>query len=288
MKVKVKVKEKEKPRLLLVDDEQNVIKSLKRLLIDIDCKILTAESGEDGLKLFEDNIIQVVITDYRMPGMNGVEFLNKVKEKYPDSIRIVLSGYADAGAIVEAINLGHVYKFIPKPWDDHNLLTTVRDAFEKFWLQKENTELYAELSIKYKELQNLTKTLEDRVADRTRDMEAKNKALTVAQNILNYLPVGVIGIDSEATVVYMNKSLKKYIDIKNILLGESAKGMLAKEIYEQMMASIENQESYSIFLNEDQGIAFICSPLPEKAGVIGLFGHFDISKNENQISVMQS
>ncbi len=269
---------KEKLSLLLVDDEQNILKSLKRLLIDVDCKVLTAESGEDGLKLLESNNIQVVVSDYRMPGMNGVEFLNKVKEKYPDTIRIVLSGYADAGVIVEAINMGHVYKFIPKPWDDQNLLTTVKDAFERHWLQKENTELYGELSIKYKELQNLTKTLEERVSERTRDIEFKNKALTVAQNILNYLPVGVIGIDSEATVVYMNKSLSEFIDTKRLLLGESAKLGLEDNIFEMMMASLEEQKSFSLIINETQGFGIICSPLPDKSGVMGLLACFDILK----------
>ncbi len=268
---------KEKPSLLLVDDEQNILKSLKRLLIDVDCKIITAESGEAGLKLFENNTIQVVVSDYRMPGMNGVEFLNKVKEKYPDTIRIVLSGYADAGVIVEAINMGHVYKFIPKPWDDQNLLTTVKDAFERHWLQKENTELYGELSIKYKELQNLTKTLEERVSERTRDIEFKNKALTVAQNILNYLPVGVIGIDPSGTVVYINKALPEFIDTNKILLGESAELALDNNIFNMMMASMEEQKSYYTLLSENQRISTICSPLPNQSGVIGLFGCFDFS-----------
>ena len=269
---------KEKPKLLIVDDEKNILKSLKRLLIDIDCKIFKAESGEEGLELFEDNKFQVVISDYRMPGMTGVEFLSKVKEKYPDTIRIVLSGFADTGAIVEAINMGNIYKFIPKPWDDQNLLTTVKDAFEKYELQEENKRLYKKLKKNYSELKELTKTLEDRVSERTQDLEWKNKALTAAHNILNYLPIGVIGIDSSGTLVYMNKSISEFIDTKGLLLGESAELGLDNNISMMAMDSLEEQKSYSMTIDETQGFGVICSPLPNKSGVIGLFACFDLSR----------
>ncbi len=81
--------------LLIVDDESNVLKSLKRLLFETDYRVLTADSGNEGLKTFEnESSIQLVISDYRMPEMNGVEFLKRVKELYPDTIRIILSGYS--------------------------------------------------------------------------------------------------------------------------------------------------------------------------------------------------
>ena len=86
-------------KVLLVDDEPSILKSLKRLFIDTDYKFFTATSGEQGLELCEKEEFALIITDYRMPQMTGVEFLAKVKEKYPDTIRIVLSGYADVEAI---------------------------------------------------------------------------------------------------------------------------------------------------------------------------------------------
>ena len=118
-----------KHKILLVDDEPNVLKSLKRLFVETDYEIFTAESGEQGLEVCAKEKIALIISDYRMPRMNGVQFLTKVKEQFPRTIRIILSGYADVTAIVESINDGQVYKFLSKPWNDHDLLTTVQRSF---------------------------------------------------------------------------------------------------------------------------------------------------------------
>jgi len=102
-------------RILLVDDERNVIRALERLFIDDDYEIFTAASGDEGLAILAEEEVQLILADYRMEGMDGVEFLRRVYERWPDTIRIVLSGYADTGAVVGAINEGRVYKFIAKP-----------------------------------------------------------------------------------------------------------------------------------------------------------------------------
>ena len=173
--------------LLIVDDEPNVLKSLKRLLSNNDFNILTAPDAKEGLKALTTCDIHVVISDYRMPGLNGVEFLSQVKEKYPDTIRMILSGYADVTAVVEAINDGHVYKFMAKPWNDQEITTSIMRAFEQHQLIKENSILNSVLNDRNQELEDLAKSLEDEVIRRTRDLEIKNRALTVAQNILNLL-----------------------------------------------------------------------------------------------------
>ncbi|MEA2102015.1 MAG: response regulator, partial [Thermodesulfobacteriota bacterium] len=122
--------------ILCVDDEENVLKSLKRIFMDEeDYTIFTAICGQDGLDILEETPdIQIIVADYRMPGMNGVEFLQKVYEKWPDTIRIVLSGYADTASIVDAINKGHIYKFIPKPWNDDELMVTISNAIDRYLL----------------------------------------------------------------------------------------------------------------------------------------------------------
>ena len=133
-------------KILCVDDERNVLKALRRLFIDEEhYEIIVAESGEEGLEaLAEEKDVRLVISDYRMPGMTGVEFLAQVCEKWPDTIRIVLSGYADTSAVVEAINQGQIYKFIPKPWNDEDLKTTVSAALEHQELQRQNALLNEE------------------------------------------------------------------------------------------------------------------------------------------------
>ncbi|NVN98622.1 MAG: response regulator [Geobacteraceae bacterium] len=133
-------------KLLCVDDERNVLRALERIFMDDDYEILTAASGEDGLSIFAENPdISVVISDYRMPGMNGVEFLSQVCEKYPNTVRIVLSGYADTTSVVSAINEGQIYKFVSKPWSDEELRQTVAKAVESFALHQQNQRMAIEL-----------------------------------------------------------------------------------------------------------------------------------------------
>ncbi len=147
-------------KLLCVDDERNVLRAMERIFMDDDYEILTAASGEEGLTLFEENPgIQVVISDYRMPGMNGVEFLRQVFETYPDTVRIVLSGYADTASVVAAINEGQIYKFVAKPWNDEELRQTVAKAVESFALHHQNKELEKELDDLKRELAALKSTL---------------------------------------------------------------------------------------------------------------------------------
>jgi CheY-like chemotaxis protein len=115
--------------LLLVDDEPNVIHALKRLFRREGYRMLTAGSARDALELLAMEPVQVIISDQRMPEMSGVEFLSRVKDLYPDTIRIVLSGYSDINTVTEAINRGAIWKYFTKPWDDETLREEVRRAF---------------------------------------------------------------------------------------------------------------------------------------------------------------
>lgn len=116
--------------ILLVDDEINVLKALKRLFSESNYTVLTALSAKDGLQLLAQHPVQIIITDQRMPNMTGSEFLKKAKELFPDTVRMILSGYADFDAIKDAINEGAIYKFINKPWDDEQLVQYVNEAFQ--------------------------------------------------------------------------------------------------------------------------------------------------------------
>jgi len=137
----------EQVRILCVDDEVNVLQSLRRMFLDDDYELLTASSAAEGLEILKrEDPVQIVISDYRMPVMNGVDFFREVCAKWPDTVRIVLSGYADAAAIVAAINEGQIYKFVPKPWNDDELKVTVVNALEKYRLQKYNALLLDKLS----------------------------------------------------------------------------------------------------------------------------------------------
>jgi two-component system NtrC family sensor kinase len=213
--------------------------------------------------------VHLVISDYRMPGMNGVEFLAKVKEKYPATMRLILSGFADAGAVVEAINDGQVYKFMPKPWNDQELLTTIKRAFEQYDLQLENANLNTELHARNHTLEEMMSSLEKMVAERTRDIETKNKALKIAHNILDILPIGVVGVDLTEMVVYMNGSLEQYISTQGVALGSSARSFLDSNLMDVISETLNTGEQKVHFPNGDSCV--ICTPLPGQTGVIGTF-----------------
>jgi len=142
--------------ILLVDDEQNVLSSLKRVLEEDGYKILTAKSGLEGLKLLENNpSIQIIISDQRMPNMTGAEFLAQVKKLYPQTIRIILSGYSDFDAVKDAINEGSIYKYLNKPWDNDLMLSMVKDAFLAYANKNKSKEtIKKEAEAEVKRLQN--------------------------------------------------------------------------------------------------------------------------------------
>ena len=115
--------------LLILDDEPNILRSIKRLLRRDGYRIHLAETAEAALRVLAMHEIQVVLSDQRMPEMNGTEFLSRVKDMYPETIRIVLSGYTDIDSVTDAINRGSIYKFLTKPWDDEQLREQIRQAF---------------------------------------------------------------------------------------------------------------------------------------------------------------
>ena len=115
--------------VLLVDDEPNVLNALKRLLRRDGYRILTAGSAREGLEMLATHNVQVILSDQRMPGMSGTEFLSRVRELYPQTIRIILSGYTELESVIDAINRGAIYRFFTKPWNDDALRTDIRAAF---------------------------------------------------------------------------------------------------------------------------------------------------------------
>ncbi|MBI5905810.1 MAG: response regulator [Deltaproteobacteria bacterium] len=193
-------------RILCVDDERNVLRSLERLFLDDGYEIRTALSGAEGLlALGQGDTVQVVISDYRMPGMNGVEFLSEVRKSWPETVRIILSGYADTGAIVSAINDGQIYKFIAKPWNEDEIRVAVTNAVERYNLGRENRTLAAELRAKNDELTALNRDLEARVEERTAALTTQNRLLTESLNILDNLPFAVVGMSLDGTVFQCNR-----------------------------------------------------------------------------------
>jgi len=259
-------------QILCVDDEPNVLKALQRLFMDEDYEILSANSGAEGLTILEQNpAVRLVISDYRMPGMNGVDFLKDVCDRRPETVRIVLSGYADTAAVVSAINEGQIYKFIPKPWDDDELLVNIRNALEKYDLERKNARLVAELAESNAKLQEVNQNLEELVAKRTATLTLQNQVLTVSQNILDALPAAVLGIDSDRMVVCCNhEGTELFAQQGTELLGLTMDEVLPAWLVEFVHAFPEQDVSLCQRVEAEDGHYRICGTRMKNSGQEGL------------------
>jgi len=162
--------------VLVVDDESDVVASVKDLL-RLDYKVLGATRAAEGLALLEREPVHVVMTDQRMPETTGVEFLVRVREKHPDAMRLLFTGYADIRAVVDAINRGNVYRYITKPWDPDELMAIIREACDRYDLIAERKQLLAELQGKNAELEKAN-------AELKHSDELKNAFIRVASHEL--------------------------------------------------------------------------------------------------------
>ncbi len=143
-----------KINILYVDDEQNNLVSFKATF-RIKYNIHTAISGEDAIKILRANPIDIIITDQRMPNMTGVEFLESILEEYPDPMRILLTGYADLNAVIDAVNKGKIFHYLTKPWNEEELDLTIKRAFEVYTLRKDEKELTEKLGVTNAQLEFL-------------------------------------------------------------------------------------------------------------------------------------
>jgi response regulator RpfG family c-di-GMP phosphodiesterase len=175
----------EAPTLLCVDDEPNILAALRRLFRPLGYKVLTAESGAAGLEvLAAETGVDLIISDMRMPEMDGARFLELVRERRPDTIRLLLTGYSDVSSILAAINRGEIYRYITKPWDDNDILLVVRHALERRALEQEKDRLEALTRDQNAQLRDLNAGLEMKVAERTAELVASHDAIVDANNKL--------------------------------------------------------------------------------------------------------
>jgi FixJ family two-component response regulator len=228
--------------VLCVDDEVNILSSLKRLLRKEDYRLLTASSGEQGLDILKENTVNLVISDQRMPGMSGTEFLARVKEQYPEIIRAILSGYTEVDAIMDSINRGQVYKFLLKPWNDQNLILDIRQALEQYDLIQSNKLLNQKVLEQNQELKELNENLEKLIQERTEELRIQNHALKLARAVLQDLPMPIIGVSAGGMIVLINHEAESLsVNGKGIELGRNLDDYFAGKVQEDMLAVLESK-----------------------------------------------
>jgi two-component system response regulator HupR/HoxA len=227
--------------ILIVDDEPRVLDALEAILA-AEFRVLRAGHGEEALaRLAAEPEVAVIVTDHRMPGMTGVELLHRSQALTPDAIRIVLTAYTDVDNLMEAINTGRIYHFVPKPWDPNELLLVVRRAAERWGLTRENVRLRDELEVAYNALR--------RDAAAGRDKPASFEALVGADTGLR------VAVDLARKVLDGDTTV--------LLLGETGTG---KELFAHLIHA-NGPRRVKPF------VAQSCGALPDSLLESELFGH---------------
>jgi len=194
------------PTLLLVDDEPSILSSLRRLLRGDGYRLLMANSGSEGLQLLAEHAVDVIVSDQRMPEMTGVEFLRTVRQLYPDTVRIVLSGFTELQTVTDAVNGGAIYKFLTKPWDDDQLRSHIQEAVAYGAMANENRLLNLQVRTANQKLAAVNRQLETVLARQQGDIERGEISLDIVHEALDHVPVPVLASDDLGTIVLANRA----------------------------------------------------------------------------------
>lgn len=246
--------------ILVVDDEIDNLDLLKRTFRR-EYNVHTANSAQEALRLLENKEFAVIVSDQRMPEMTGVELLQRAREKYPYTIRILLTGYTDINALVDAINMGHVYRYVTKPWSREEIVMTVKRAVEHYETTKQNFRLLEELKVKNEQLENSYKELKRLDELKTRFMVISSHELRTPASIisgnLELLMSGAMGEfqkDQKEIIENAYKGTSRLIDliedVLSVLRIDSHKLKLNVSTFNVRELVDEGIGALKIFVNE--------------------------------------
>ena len=179
-------------KVLLIDDEVNILRTMKRIFHGKPFKLILADSAQKAFEFMQTTTVHVVVSDMKMPGMSGAEFLAKVAKDFPQTYRIVLSGFADLESTLEVINNGKIHRFLQKPWDNQELIDAVEHGIMQYRLISENTRLLKLTAQQNKQLSSANESLEEKVEQRTKQLKSalilsERSTLAVKKVVYNLL-----------------------------------------------------------------------------------------------------
>ena len=232
--------------ILCVDDEPSILSSLKRDLRGEDYEVITAASGEEALDLLQNDEFSLVISDQRMPSMTGVELLQKVRELYPDTVKILLTGHLEIETAVAAINKGEVYRYLLKPWEKDELLMTVKQGIEKF------------------DMVRLIREQRDRLAEINRDLSREKAKVST---IINAMGEGLMVTDRDGKITFVNRVIEKLL----MKCGDEILGKGIDDLFERSPADRDaHSKLVRCYLNlagRRIPVMMISSPLIDENGI---------------------
>jgi CheY-like chemotaxis protein len=248
------------PTLLLVDDEPSILSSLRRLLRGDGYRILTANSGSEGLQILAENAVDVIVSDQRMPEMTGVEFLRTVRQLYPDTVRIVLSGFTELQTVTDAVNAGAIYKFLTKPWDDEQLRSHIQEAVAYSAMANENRLLALQVRTANQKLAAVNRQLETVLARQQSEIERGEISLDIVHEALDNVPVPVLASDDLGTIVLANRAAQGMFAGYGLLLGGDV-----RQLFPDLPDRMDEGVGFS-FDYEHDGKRFAASVQPMGSG----------------------
>jgi EAL domain-containing protein (putative c-di-GMP-specific phosphodiesterase class I)/FixJ family two-component response regulator/GGDEF domain-containing protein len=259
-------------RLLLVDDEANIVAALKRLLRPDHYEIYTANDGQQGLDVLAEHAVDVIVSDQRMPGMLGADFLRKAKQLYPDTIRIMLSGYTELQSVTDAVNEGAIYKFLTKPWEDELLRGHIADAFRLKEIADDNERLHLEVRSANQELAAANRRMEQLLQEKQRQITRDEISLSIARELLQHLPLPVIGLDDAGMIAFVNGAAEQVFRHSGALLGNEAASALP-ELFPPPDAGVPSQADarfrHHVARVDGQRYAVVVYPMGEQSASRG-------------------
>jgi PAS domain S-box-containing protein/diguanylate cyclase (GGDEF)-like protein len=214
--------------LLLVDDEENILAALKRTLRRDGYHIVTASNAAEGLQRLTEHEVDVIVSDQRMPGMTGVEFLRRAKDLYPQTVRMVLSGYTELQSIIDAVNEGAIYKFLTKPWDDERLRAHVAEAFRHKGMADENRRLSQQVESANADLAGLNARLAQLLQQQRQHADLLVAQAAHSRDLIDELPVAVLGVDPDGLVVMVNRCAEALWPDAGALVGRPASELVPR------------------------------------------------------------
>jgi PAS domain S-box-containing protein len=212
--------------LLLLDDEPNILRSLRRVFRAQPWTVHTAGTPDEAFELLARHPVGVVMSDQRMPLMRGTDFLARVKQLYPDTMRIVLSGYTELQSVTDAINEGAIYKFLTKPWNDEALNQEIEQAFRQHEMAAESHRLQQRLL-------ESNRVLEGRLQQNAERLQRDEVALDVTHEALGVVPVPVLGIDLSGTIAISNAAADSLLGGGVSVVGGHVADVLPRELAER-------------------------------------------------------
>lgn len=288
--------------VLFVDDEPNILRAIKRALFTMDITLLLADSGAKALELMSQNEVHVVISDMKMPQMSGAELLEQVAINYPETFRVVLTGYADIESTIKAVNQGKIHRYLQKPWDNQELIAVVEEGLERVKLKTENLRLQKLTRLQNKKLRDVNASLEQVVQKRTRQIKAAlNKIekhnIAMEQVLFNVISINP-NIDGKFAIEVSELASKiariarfEKDEIKNVryagLICELGLLGLAAEDFKAPFSKLKYQQQQN-YLSQTKQAALILAPAHELNQVSDIiefqFEHYNGSGLYNKVA----